>query len=188
MLVYDAFEWRKGVGKTVVPSTNVHQVEILVSCSKEVQVFGMCKGEAIPLKVGKEFRFKAKALGFESFVLSGTGQTEYGFRVKELARQDGEPLNADNPPAPPLPRSDNLVQKLHSIMRENARRQRLPVLEPDSDFFSMRYAIEEDDGEFEEEIIERLKAEKAASQEQLQVAPEAQTKTAPQPPEALAAE
>lgn len=165
MPVYDANEWYTSNEPVHIDIDERHHIEISVSCTKEVQLLGLVNGERkIPLHIGKQFRIRSATKGFEALQLKGVGKTYFGYRVREMPRQDGEALNNENPPSPPMPGTDdNLVLKLQKMVRQQAREHRMPVMEPEGDGFEDRYGIEDDDEDFEEEIfLAHVKAKKDA--------------------------
>ena len=174
MLVYDSGEWTVGKNKVTVDLGEIHQVEVKVSCLQDVQMLGLrqAKGktiklEKVPLKVGREFTERMKLKGFHAIELVGKKNVNYGFRITEIPRQDGEPLNNDNPPEVPMPGADNLVAQFHNMMRENARQNSL-LLEPEDLPFGEKYVVDDDDHEFEEDIFQRLQEESQKAEEERQ--------------------
>lgn len=146
-------EWLVSKATTKIPISSAHQLEISVSCAQDVQLFGVRGSEKIPLKIGREWRFKTKVKGFDRFELKGKTATDYGYRVVSRPIQDGEPLNSDNPPAVPLDTGDNLLLQVKRLMRDEFNRNRSPVLEPEELPWATRYEVEEDDYDFEEELL-----------------------------------
>lgn len=164
MLVFDARDWNAAKGQTAILTGSRKEIELHVSCTKEVRLLGVSEGKKIPLHSGTTFRVRAKAEGFDSLILVGTGQTEYGYSLRDIARQDGEPIDHENPPAAPMPGQDNLLLAMRRIMQEEMRRNRAPVMDPEDLPWSTRYEVDEDDFEFEEEMHSR-------SQQQQQTEP-----------------
>lgn len=121
---------------------------------------------------------------------------EFGFRYRALERQAADPLNDEDPPAPPLPGADNLVAQMHRIAKEHSRRHSPPYLDPEELPFANRYTIAEDDEQFEEEIFafqrkrkeEELADAQAEAQASLEPAAEPQPANDPPPAVAQAAE
>lgn len=150
---YNIEEWQRAVGKTTIDVEERHYIQIQVSCSQDVQVFGVSKEAEIPLKIGREFKFKAKTAGLDQVIIKGKPATPYGLCIKHRAIQDGDPIDHENPPSPPIPGEGNMLLKIRSIMQQQARNNRQPVLEPEDLPFATRYEIEDDDDRFEEEII-----------------------------------
>ena len=182
---YNSYEWQLGKNKTAIAVENRHQIEIRVSCTQDVQVLGVRGSEEIPIKIGRDFRFKAKTEGFEKLVLKGKPSTEYGYSVREISRQDAEALNDDNPPAPPMPGANNLIAQMRRIAAEEARANRTPVLEPEDLPFGDKYVIEEDDYDFEEEIFASRQKEEEDKRRDAADPPPADPPAAPEahPPE-----
>lgn len=169
---FNAEEWNAAKGTRKIELSAVHFIEITVSCSKAVQLLGVRGDKKVPFQSGNSFRFRGKVQGFDYLELKGTGQTEFGWRLRELPRQDGEPLNHDNPPAPPMPGNENMLLAMRRIFQQELRRNRSPVMEPED--LPDRYSIDDDDWEFEEELAERLQAERQAR--------EAEASNRPEPP------
>lgn len=145
-------EWLVSKATKKIPTSNAHQLEISVSCTQDVQLFGVRGSEKVPLKIGREWRFKTRVKGFDRLELKGKPAVEYGYRVVSRPVQDGEPLNSDNPPAVPLDTGDNLLLQVKRLMRDEFNRNRSPVLEPEDLPWASRYEIDDDDFDFEEEI------------------------------------
>ncbi len=140
-------------------------IEIRVSSAKDCQLFGLRDKTKIPLKIGREFRIRCRTKNFDSLLLSGTGKTSFGYTINQAPLQNGEALNSDNPPSPPIPNSDNLVLQMRNLIDSNNRHSRMPVLDPEELPFSTRYEVDEpDDGSeimFEEDIF--ISQQKAAA-------------------------
>lgn len=129
------------------------RTEITVSCAKPVELRGVREdGSSVLLHSGTSFRLVATFRSYPSVVLRSQANTEFGYRVRHDPRQDGEPLNHDNPPAPPLPGNDNMLLQVKRIIQDEMRRNRPPVLDPEDLPFSNRYMVDEDDERFEEEL------------------------------------
>lgn len=143
--------WKAAKGETRISLDARHHIQIQVSCTQDVQLLGLRGKEEIPLKIGREFRIRAQTKGFDALVLKGA--TEYGYSVLDIPRQDGEPLNDDNPPAPPMPGANNLIAQMQRLMRDEFNRHRPPVLDPEDLPWQERYVIDDDDYDFEEEIF-----------------------------------
>ena len=181
MLVFDATEWQAGKGREKIALSEIHQIEISVSCTQDVQLFGVSEDKTVPLKIGREFRIRCKTKGFLHLELKGKPQVEFGYRIRTIERQDGEPLNSDNPPDPPMPGQDNLLLQMRRIMNENMRRDRPPVLEPEGlGPFGTRYEVDEDDYRFEEDIA--FEAQQAREQSEVSDPPEPPPPAAAEPP------
>lgn len=136
-----------------------YRCDIRVSCTHDVRLEGQKIGLPgwILLHSASTFRIKPLFEGFEKLRL--IGDQEFGFWVRDMPVQDGEPLNDENPPSPPMPGDDNLLLQMKRMMRAEMMRNRSPVLEPENLPMSEQYAIDDDDYRFEEEIMEA--AEKA---------------------------
>lgn len=155
MQAYKAHEWQAASKETRLELDTRHSIQVQVSCNQDVQLLGVREKAEIPLKVGREFRVKMASEGFEAIILRGTDKITYGYCLKEMPRQDGEPLNNLNPPSPPLPGDDNLLLQIRNIARQEMMRTRMPNLDPEDLPFFDRYEIPEDEDElFEEEIIQ----------------------------------
>lgn len=136
------------------------QSEVRVSCTSNVELRGIRDdGTSVLLHAGSVFRITAYFRGYRELLLRGSGD-EFGYRVRQIPRQDGEPLNKDNPPAPPVPGNDNLLLQVRRIMRAEFDRNRAPYLDPEDFPQAGRYEIEDDDYLFEEEIGQQRLAER----------------------------
>lgn len=181
MLVYDAENWNAAKGKKKIEIEPCHHIEVRVSSTKDVQVLGVRSSEEIPLKIGREFKLKAKARGFDAIILKGTGQTQYGFMIVHHARRDQDATSPDNPPAPPMPGANNLIAQMRQVAQQEMARNRMPVMDPEDLPFSNRYLVDDDDYDFEEELVEKARL---ASQQQDEAEPGGETlepETEPQP-------
>jgi hypothetical protein len=134
------------------------QYRIEVNSLDPVDLRGLRDGEWVLLHTGPRWGISPKFLGFESLRLSSSTGIEYGFKCRQIFRQDGEPLNDDNPPAPPMPGQDNLLLAVRRILRAEAERNRPPVMDPEDLPWADRYVIDEDDERFEEELALEAKA------------------------------
>lgn len=164
---YDAKEWQARTGEVRFSLTPRHMVDVWISCTKVVSVFGV-QGEASTLlKSGSEFRFRGQVKGFEELLIVGAPSTPFGLKVRERPLQNGEDISDEKPPVISLPEPSNLVAKMRRMAAEHHRQFRMPVLDPEDGPSFNRYEIDDDDQDvlFEEEAFERhqkLKAEKAA--------------------------
>lgn len=184
---FRADEWRPVQGECYVETSPRHFLDIQVSCTKEVRVFGVCEEKKTLLKSGTEFRFRGQVKGFEKVLIQGTGETPFGARVLDCPMQDGEYNSGVKAPVIELPEASNLVLKMRQIARAHHQATRSPVLEPE-DFISFgRYEFEDDQEVlFEEEALEKAEAEtkakaKARKEAAAKAAQEAQEK--PQEPQ-----
>lgn len=154
MPVYDQEEWKPRKGTFAFSITSRHMVDIWVSCTKTVKVFGVQGTEATLLKAGEEFRFRSQLRGYDKVRLVGTGQTEFGVKIAESPIQDGEPNNGEKAPVLQLPEPSNMLLRMRQIQKEHAAFSRYPVLEPEEFPSFGRYEVDEDDEVlFEEEAI-----------------------------------
>lgn len=145
--------WTAEEGKTEIDLGEKAQVQINVSCTQDVQVLGVRGQEKIPLKIGREYRFKVRTGSFEKLIIQGKPKTPYGLRIQYFEMQDGEPINDDNPPAPPMPGADNLLLQMRQIVQAEMKRNSSPVLDPEDLPFASRYEVDDEDYDFEEEIL-----------------------------------
>lgn len=130
------------------------KTEVRVSCSKPVEIRGIKPdGSSVLLHSGTSFRLVATFRSFSSVVLRGSGKTEFGYSILHDARQDGEPIDHRDPPAPPMPGADNLLLQVKRIIQNEMRANRPPVLEPEDLPFANRYMVDDDDERFEEELF-----------------------------------
>lgn len=176
-------EWRPVDGKAEFEVTPRHFVDLQVSCTETVKVYGLLGSSATLLKSGTEFRFRGQVKGFEKIAVEGKSKVPFGLRLVELALMDGEPNSGERPPVVSMPEPSNLLLKMRQIAREHHLRSRMPVLEPE-DFASFgRYEIEDEDEEvlFEEEAFQKAQDERKAKAEAAAKArEEAEAKAAPQ--------
>lgn len=154
MLVFDG-SWNVGKREIKVKIPPHASVKVRYSSTKQIQVLGVRSGKKIPLEIGLQGQFKAKAKGFEEVIIRGTGETEFGYSVDIQERQLGEPLNDDDPPAIPLKQPDNLVQAIMRQANEFNRQFRHARLEPEDLPGANRHMIDDDDWDFEEELVAR---------------------------------
>lgn len=154
MLVFDE-RWQRATSQITIAIPLRGLVQVQVSGEAQVQMQGLRGQEKVPLKVGQEWRVRLKADDFNAITLKSSKPFGYSHQVIEL--QDGEPLNDEDPPAPPLPGADNLVAQFHRLVRDNARLGAGPYMDPeDLGPLASRYEIDEDDQRFEEEIVSDL--------------------------------
>lgn len=157
MRVFDA-SWQYGEGtlELELPPVARAYLVVQVSCTEPVTLLGMREGKAIPLQTGPQWRARIKASDFEAFALSGSVPFGYSVQAREL--QDGDPINDEDPPAAPMPGADNLVAQFHRMLRDNARRNAAPYMDPEELPFSTRYEVEDND-RFEEDDLRIAQAE-----------------------------
>lgn len=165
MLEFNADEWSVAKGSRKIELTERHYLEVRVSCTKMVTVYGVSGQKKVPLQSGTQFRCRARTTGFTHVEIKGTGQTEFGYTTRQIPIQDGEPLTHEKPAAPPLPSATNLVAQIARTIRQEMRYQRDPVMEPEDHPFATRYEVDDDDFEFEEDIVERTRREKKEARE-----------------------
>lgn len=175
-------DWQayKGTFKRTI--TARENIDLRVSCTKPVQVFGMRGAEKILLKAGENFRFLDTLRGFSALMIKGPRDTEYGFRLIHQPRQQGEANSGEKPPVLQLPEPSNLVQQFRRMQRDHHVSNRSPVLEPEDGFFRSYELDEDEDFLFEEEIAARNAAEAKARKE---AEAEAEQQEARTPPERL---
>lgn len=146
-------DWDSSKTPVTIGILDGEEVEATWSSTGDVKLEGRRDERWILLNSGRgTHRVRGKYHGFSELRLRGSGQVEFGFRFRRIVRQDGEPLNSDNPPAPPLPGSDNFLLQVRRIMRQELKRKIGPYLEPEELPFGDRYVIDEDDERFEEEL------------------------------------
>lgn len=154
MRVFNADEWHVGMGVVSIETAPVQSLDLSVSCTEAVEVYGMREGaeHAVLLHVTKGSEtFRAKFKGFVSIDLYGPDKVEFGYRAITRVMQDGEPIDHENPPAPPAPNPKNMLAQIRQLMRDEFTRNRLHLLEPEELPFADRYLVDEDDYDFEEE-------------------------------------
>lgn len=165
MLEFNAHDWKVAKKSVEIPLDETIQfVQIRVSCIENVTLYGLFGKTKVPLQNGPQYRCRAKVQNFEALRLEVKSDIEFGYTFDQLPRQDGEPIDHENPPALEMPGATNMVAQIQSMIRAEAKRNRLPVGEPEDLPGSGRYDIEEDDYEFEEELIERRKADLVSKQ------------------------
>lgn len=162
----DFNDWQAIKGQKTIKITPREMVDIWVSCSKPVQVFGVREKEAIPLKTGTEFRFREKLFDFEKILIVGTGQTRFGLRVHNRPLQNGEYNSGEKAPVISLPEPGNLLVQMRRMSRAHHEANRMPVLEPEEHSGFTSYEYDEDQEVlFEEEAYElAMKTKKEAAQ------------------------
>jgi hypothetical protein len=159
--VYNADQWAVSKGQIKVPFDQFrHYVKIEVTSQKPVTVFGLRGEEEIPLQTGVSVSAKILTEGWDALIVKGTGQTPFGFQIHSTARQDGEEINDDDPPAVPLPNNSNLLLQLRNALREEGNRHTFR-LEPEDLPGAARYAIDDEDYDFEEDILARRQQQAA---------------------------
>lgn len=165
MQVYDFFEWSAQKDPLELELSERSYVDIRVSCTHPVKVFGVSGPATTLLKVGQEFRFNGRVRGFDRLRIEG--EKEFGIRYRVVELQDGEDISPEKPPVVSLPEPSNLVLKMRQLSRAHHKQNRMPVLEPeDGPSFG---SYEHDDDEellFEEELLaKRLEERKKAKEE-----------------------
>lgn len=162
MQVYKASEWRVAEGSAKIFIHPVTNVDVEVSCFEKMRLSGVCDGAIVPLKCGENFRYRAKLKGFTQLLLE-CEDPKFHFGYRDVSKQlhDGEPMNHDDPPAPPLP-ANNLLAQIREAVNKEAKLIRPPTLEPEDDLPNP-YEVDDDDERFEEDIhAENLSAAAAA--------------------------
>lgn len=178
-------EWTSRKGIVSFSITEAHMVDIWVSCTKTVTVFGVCQGEKTTLKAGTEFRFRQKIKGFSQIKVAGTGQTPFGLKVLERPLEELDYNSGERPPVVELPEPSNLVARFREMARAHHAGNRWPVLEPEDTPSFGRYEIEDDeDVLFEEEAWSKRQEEKKAAAAEAKARKEAEaTKASHEPPQ-----
>lgn len=153
MLEFNAHDWKVAEKKVTFDLDEATCfVQVRVSSTQAVTLYGVRGKARIPLQSGPQYRCRAKVEAFDALELEA--EVAFGYTFDILERQDGEPIDHENPPAIPMPSPKNLVQQFQQMMRDQARRKRLPIAEPEDLPGSARYAIEDEDFDFEEEIFQ----------------------------------
>lgn len=185
---YKSNEWRAVEEEAEFEVAPRHFVDLQVSCTKPVQVFGLLGQASTLLKTGQEFRFRGQVKGFEKILVKGVTKTPFGLRLVEEALSDGEYNSGEKAPVVSMPEPSNLLLKMRNMAREHHMRNRMPVLEPDEYPSFGRYEIDDDVDEvlFEEEAIERYqeKRKKEKEEAEAKARKDAEAKAAPQAPAA----
>lgn len=155
-------EWssRKGtVAFSVEPKG--HQIDIWVSCTKPVSVYGVSKDQETLLKAGSEFRFRKKVRGYLKVRIKGTGQTAFGLKVVERPLSEIDYNSGEKAPVVELPEPSNLVARFRAIARAHHQGNSMPVLEPEDGPSFGRYEVD-DEAEimFEEEAWQKRQEER----------------------------
>lgn len=147
-------EFKLEHGEVFLPLTSSREIKLRASAKKEITVYGVCETEEIPLAHGENINLKETlSRDFIGIRLKVYGNTAFGYWFHENQRQGYETLNDLDPPALPEPRTDNLVAKLHHELGQLRRQGGPSVLIDDLDGLGSRYAIDDDDYAFEEELF-----------------------------------
>lgn len=166
---FDLYAWKVGKNRLARPLGARCAVTLKVSCTAAVQVRLVQGSEEVPIKTGSEFTIRFKTREAEQLIIEGTKDVEYGYSLELRDLQDGDPINDQDPPAPPMPGNSNLLLQMRNIMRQEMRRSQQPVFDPEDLPGAGRYEIDDEDYYFEEEIGQQRRAERArkrqASQE-----------------------
>lgn len=159
MPVFDAYEWESVEAEKVIDITRRHMVDIQVSCTELVHVFGLreeADHDPVRLQIGRQFRFRQVLRGFDQVRIAAA--KPFGLRVIHSPRQDGEEISTEKPPVVSLPEPGNLVLKMRQMARAHHMQNRAPVLEPEDGPSFSRYEVDDDDELlFEEEAFEQAK-------------------------------
>lgn len=192
MPAFNADEWNPIKGTYAFQVDEKHMVDIWVSCTKTVTVFGVSKKGRIVLKSGTEFRFRGQVKGFRKIEIVGTGQTLFGLKVRETAMQNGEDISDEKPLVLSLPEPSNLVLKMRRLAAEHHSRNRMPVLEPEDGPSFGRYEYEDEEevlfeeeafAKSQEEAKKRKEAKEAEEREKAKGRKEPVAGTSHEPPE-----
>lgn len=163
MRVFDG-SWSISDGHVRLELTPGECLEIEVSGGASVRLSGVREDEEVLLHQAEEFKVRIAETGFQEAHLICSDP--FAYRCKAVRVQDGEPLNNENPPDPPLPGADNLVAQFHRLVKENARRDAAPYLDPEDLPFGNRYVVDEENEDFEEEVVFKFEARKKAETEE----------------------
>lgn len=152
MLEFKASEWTREKEFEWAPCTNRVQYHIEVNGETNVELAGKVSqdGEWVTLRSGAHMNFKPKFEGFSFLRLKSP--KAFSMRLRHIARQNGEPINHENPPAPPMPGANNLVAQFQRMLKDHAKARRGNMLEPDG--LPSLYEMDEDDGLWEEDMHE----------------------------------
>lgn len=152
-------------------------VELWVVGTEQVAVHalpGDQEGPPVLLQTGTQYRIRRRLEGFQAVRV--TSPSPFSYQVSQVSLQVGEPINDDDPPAPPLPGS-NLLAQMRQLFANEFARNRPVMLDPDELPFADRYLVEDDDLDFEEELAakraaaRKKKAEDDAKAQAAQTAP-----------------
>lgn len=187
--------WASSVGPVQFEPQQGGQTTVHVSCTDPVELRGVREdGSTVLLHAGTSFRLVASFRSYVGCLLRSRNEVEFGYKVAFDPRQQGEPLNDDNPPSPPMPGANNILAQVRRMMRQEFDRQRMPLLDPENLPFADRYSIDDDDEDFEEEIAasqaneRREEQRRGGSQTTPPEAPEARPAPENGPPDSIAAE
>ena len=161
MRVYKAKQWRTAKTQVTIPIGKNTNVDIEVQGFEPIHLYGMIGGQKMPLKSGGGFRFRGKLQGFSALRLETVEGISFGYSNNSRQLQEGEPLNDDNPPDPPMPRRNLLAQIREQVQGPAPRAAPRSTMEPEDDLPN-RYEVGEDYDLFEEEEYE---LERAAADE-----------------------
>jgi len=163
---YRANDWVTVSSAISFSITEKHYIELWLVGTETVSVHGLHQDKKTPpalLASGTSFRFKKALTGFREVKV--TSASPFSYQVSQAPLQNGDPLNDDDPPAPPLPGS-NLLAQMRALFANEFARNRPVMLDPDELPFADRYLVEDDDQDFEEEIhAKRVAAAKAKQEE-----------------------
>ena len=151
---FNAQEWASTKSKVEWEISDGHrEYEITVTSQAPVQLRGIMldSGDHHLLRSGADWRLRLRATGYDLLCLTSPSGKEFGYRVREITRQAGEPINHDDPPAAPMP-ANNLLSQIRNMMRDEFQRSQGRLLEPEQLPFANRYEVDDDDELFEEEI------------------------------------
>jgi len=179
---YRANEWATVSREISFPVSENHYIEIWLVGTETISLHGLHEDKKTApslLASGTSYRFKKRLTGFREVKV--TSASPFSYQISEVALQVGEPINDDNPPAPPLPGS-NLLAQMRALFANEFARNRPVMLDPDELPFADRYLVDDDDQDFEEEIHAKRVAAAKAQAEAAQTAPQQAGAGQPQPP------
>lgn len=168
-----AFEYSNG-DPVIFELVSTGEVKVKASSQGTLQLLAVSEGSSVPLvtsqNINEKFRLSS---AFSSLVLKVVGHKKpFGYCIEERIVQYADPLDDQEPPAVPEPNANNLVAQVHRLLKAQAKSGRVPVLEPDvdGDPWSLRYLIDDDDMDFEEELAEKRLHSQQTSREKPQEA------------------
>lgn len=153
MPVFRSDEWSKVTGSVDIAISDRENVDVWVSCTHPVSVFGVSGEEETSLAAGATFRFRNVVQGYEALRVTGSPGVAFGLKVTTRPRQLAEHNDQVKAPVIPVPEPTNLVWRMREMARQHHAARRMPLLEPEDMGFRSYELDDEEEAVFEEELF-----------------------------------
>jgi hypothetical protein len=142
--------WSHSEGEVTFELGDRTSAQITVSGQDQVNVYGLRSGKEVFLYAGQAFKKALTVEGFSDLVLMS--EKPFGYRVTLKERPRYEELNDLDPPPPPMRKTNLLQQIRESVLGIQPQLPRTSTMETELEAWQDRYAVDDEDYAFEEEL------------------------------------